>query len=106
MTTRGAVLGMAEQTKTREQTKPDTKTRVAPPWNVVVWDDPVTLMSYVTTVFQQVFGYSASRAERLMLEVHERGKSVVWTGAREQAEIYVGKLQSFSLKTTLEPGHD
>lgn len=97
---------MAGKTTTREKpaTKPETKTRTAPPWNVIVWDDPITLMSYVTEVFQRVFGYPASRAERLMLEVHELGKSVVWTGAREQAEIYVAKLQSFSLKVTLEPG--
>lgn len=93
---------MAEQTKTREKTQVDTKTQLARPWNVVVWDDPVTLMSYVTQVFQKVFGYSSSRAERLMREVHETGKSVVWTGAREQAEIYTSKLQSFFLKTTLE----
>lgn len=93
---------MAEQTKTLEQTEVDTRTQLARPWNVVVWDDPVTLMSYVTQVFKQVFGYSESRAERLMREVHETGKSVVWTGAREQAEIYTSKLQSFFLKTTLE----
>ena len=93
---------MTEQTKTREATQTDTRTKVAPPWNVVVWDDPVTLMNYVTQVFQKVFGYPQSRAERLMREVHERGKSIVWTGAREQAEIYTSKLQSFFLRTTLE----
>ena len=94
---------MAEQTKTLEETQTDTRTQLAPPWNVIVWDDPVTLMSYVTQIFQKVFGYSASRADRLMREVHEHGKSIVWTGAREQAEMYVSKLQSFFLKTTLEP---
>lgn len=94
---------MAEQTEIREKTETDTRTQLAPPWNVVVWDDPVTLMCYVTQVFQKVFGYPASQADRLMREVHEHGKSIVWTGAREQAETYVSKLQSFYLKTTLEP---
>jgi ATP-dependent Clp protease adaptor protein ClpS len=86
-----------------EQTSTETKERLAPPWNVVVHDDPVTLMSYVTRVFRQVFGYSEQKARRLMLEVHESGRSVVWTGGREEAEVYVHKLQSYHLLTSLEP---
>ena len=60
-----------DKTKTRTKTRP--KTALAPPWNVIVLDDPVTLMSYVTKVFVQVFGYSQDKANRLMLEVHKKG---------------------------------
>lgn len=87
-----------EQTETR--TRPETS--LAPPWNVIVLDDPVTLMTYVTKVFQQVFGYPQDKAQRLMMEVHKTGRSVVWTGAREQAETYAQKLQAHHLLTTLE----
>lgn len=92
----------ASATKTREKTETDTKTRKAPPWNVVVYDDPVSLMNYVTRVFMQVFGYPEVKARRLMLEVHKQGRSIVWTGAREQAEVYAQKLQSHHLLAKLE----
>jgi ATP-dependent Clp protease adaptor protein ClpS len=89
---------------TQEDTKTDTstRTRLAPPWNVVVHDDPVTLMNYVTRVFMQVFGYPETKAQKLMLEVHKTGRSVVWTGAREQAETYAQKLQAYHLLTSLQ----
>lgn len=89
-------------TKEQTETKTDSKTQLAPPWNVIVHDDPVTLMSYVTKVFMQVFGYGKDKAEKLMMEVHKTGRSVVWTGAREQAEMYAQKLQAHHLLTTLE----
>jgi ATP-dependent Clp protease adaptor protein ClpS len=89
-------------TKEQTETKTRPETALARPWNVVVHDDPVTLMSYVTKVFMQVFGYPQDKARRLMLEVHRTGRSVVWTGAREQAEIYVQKLQAHHLLTSLE----
>lgn len=89
-------------TKEKTDTKTEPKTSLAPPWNVIVHDDPVTLMNYVTKVFKQVFGYSDDKAHRLMMEVHKSGRSVVWTGAREQAEMYVQKLQAHHLLTTLE----
>lgn len=95
MTVRGA-------TKTDTATETLEKTRLAPPWNVIVHDDPVTLMTYVTKVFMQVFGYGLDKANQLMREVHETGRSVVWTGAREQAEMYAQKLQAHHLLTTLE----
>jgi ATP-dependent Clp protease adaptor protein ClpS len=72
------------------------------PWNVVVHNDPVNLMSYVTKVFQKVFGFSPDRAERHMMEVHQKGRSIVWTGAREKAELYVQQLHAFLLLSTLE----
>lgn len=95
---------LAATTKEQEQTKTDTraKTSVARPWNVIVHDDPVTLMSYVTRVFMQVFGYPETKAQKLMLEVHKQGRSIVWTGGREQAEVYAQKLQAHHLLTSLE----
>ncbi|MCA8975064.1 MAG: ATP-dependent Clp protease adaptor ClpS [Planctomycetes bacterium] len=59
-------------------------------------------MSYVTKVFMSVFGYGQDKANRLMLEVHKKGRSIVWTGGREQAEVYAQKLQAHHLLTSLE----
>ena len=89
-------------TKEKTKTETRTKTAVARPWNGIVHDDPVTLMTYVTRVFIQVFGYPDSKAQRLMMEVHREGRSIVWTGGREQAEVYAQKLQAHHLKTSLE----
>ena len=71
-------------------------------WHVVVLNDPVNLMSYVVMVFKKVFGYDEAKARRHMLEVHEQGRSVVWTGGREKAEAYVFTLQQWHLTTVLE----
>jgi ATP-dependent Clp protease adaptor protein ClpS len=92
----------ASATKTTPETESETKTRLARPWNVIVHDDPVTLMSYVTNTFMEVFGYPREKAHRLMMEVHTSGKSVVWTGAREQAELYVQKLIGYHLLASLQ----
>jgi ATP-dependent Clp protease adaptor protein ClpS len=72
-------------------------------WRVVVLNDPVNLMSYVVMVFRKVFGYEEARARRLMLEVHEQGRSVVWSGLREKAEAYAFTLQQWHLTAILEP---
>jgi ATP-dependent Clp protease adaptor protein ClpS len=72
------------------------------PWNVVVHNDPINLMSYVTRVFQVVFGFSKERATKHMLEVHHKGRSIVWNGAREKAETYVQQLHSHLLLATIE----
>lgn len=93
---------LASETKTLPEQETRSKTELARPWNVVVHDDPVTLMSYVTNVFMEVFGYPRPKAQRLMMEVHTKGRSVVWTGGREQAEVYAQKLQAFHLLATLE----
>jgi ATP-dependent Clp protease adaptor protein ClpS len=85
-----------------EEVEADTSTKLAPPWNVIVHDDPITLMSYVTMVLQRIFGFARQRAETLMLEVHRTGRSIVWTGAREQAELYVHKLHAAQLLATME----
>lgn len=84
----------------REDLAPDR------PWNVVVWNDPVNLMSYVAYVFRSHFGYSAARAQALMLEVHERGRSVVATGTRESGEGHVSALHGYGLWATLERAED
>ena len=72
------------------------------PWNVIVHNDPVNLMSYVTMVLQKVFGYSKERATRHMLEVHHKGRSIVWSGMREPAECYVQQLHGYLLLATIE----
>jgi ATP-dependent Clp protease adaptor protein ClpS len=83
-------------TKTLETTQLDV------PWNVIVHDDPVNLMGYVTFVLMKIFGYDEKKASILMLQVHKLGKSVVWSGQREKAEFYVQQLQAHQLKTSLE----
>lgn len=89
---------------TRTTERPETSTETVPalPWNVVVHNDPVNLMSYVTMVFRRVFGFPRDRAEKHMLEVHQLGRSIVWTGDREKAEFYVQQLHGFLLLATLE----
>jgi ATP-dependent Clp protease adaptor protein ClpS len=72
------------------------------PWNVVVHNDPVNLMSYVALIFRRVLGFSKEKAEKHMLEVHHKGRSIVWTGAREKAELFVEQLHSHLLLATLE----
>ncbi len=78
------------------------KTETGLPWNVVVHNDPVNLMIYVTMVFQKIFGYSRERAQKHMLEVHHLGRSILWTGDREPAEHYVRQLHGYLLLATLE----
>lgn len=72
------------------------------PWQVIVHNDPVNLMTYVTMVFQRVFGYPREKAERHMLEVHQHGRSILWSGVREHAELYVQQLHGYLLLATLE----
>ena len=79
-----------------------TETDLDAPWNVIVYDDPVNLMSFVTLVLKRVFGYPQQKAETLMMEVHKLGSSVVWTGARETAELYVQQLQSYQLLAAMK----
>lgn len=85
-------------THTRSKSKTDT----TPPWSVVVFDDPVNLMAYVTLVLKRVFGYNKEKSEKFMLEVHNAGKSIVWSGEKEQAELYVQQLHSHQLKATIQ----
>jgi ATP-dependent Clp protease adaptor protein ClpS len=71
-------------------------------WNVIVWNDPINLMSYVTFVFQKLFSYSLEAATRHMLEVHQQGRSIVASTEREKAEYYVIRLHQFGLQATME----
>ncbi|MFN2608143.1 MAG: ATP-dependent Clp protease adapter ClpS [Acidimicrobiales bacterium] len=73
-------------------------------WIVIVWNDPVNLMSYVTFGFQKLFGYSKDKATKLMLDVHEKGKAVVSSGPRDKAELDVFRLHEHGLWATME--HD
>ena len=73
-------------------------------WVTIVWNDPVNLMSYVTWVFQKLFGYSKEKAEKLMLDVHHKGRAVVSSGPREKAEIDVFRLHEHGLWATMQ--HD
>lgn len=83
-------------------TETDTQVSNQKPWNVIVHDDPVNLMAYVTLILQKVFGYDVNHATTLMLQVHKEGLSVVWSGELEKAEFYAQQLQIHQLKTTLE----
>jgi ATP-dependent Clp protease adaptor protein ClpS len=72
------------------------------PWVVIVWNDPINLMSYVTLVFQKLFGFSLAKATRLMLQVHNEGKAVVSSGNREKAELDVARLHAHGLWATMQ----
>lgn len=87
---------------TAVETGVETREALDVPWNVVVHNDPVNLMSYVTMVFRRVFGFSRPRAERHMMEVHQKGRSIVWCGLREPAEAYVQQLHGYLLLATIE----
>ncbi len=71
-------------------------------WVTIVWDDPVNLMTYVTHVFREYFGYPKAKAERLMMQVHTEGKSVVSAGTREEMETDVNAMHAYGLWATLE----
>jgi ATP-dependent Clp protease adaptor protein ClpS len=85
-----------ERPRADEQVEPDV------PWIVIVWNDPINLMSYVTFVFQKLFGYPKAKAERLMWDVHTKGKAVVWHGDRDECEGYVTRLHAHGLWATLQ----
>ena len=88
--------GVITEIETRDEDALDA------PWNVVVHNDPVNLMSYVTMVFQRVLGFPRDRATKHMLEVHHKGRSLVWSGERERAEAIVEQLHGYLLLATLE----
>lgn len=92
----GAAVLPAEQTEVDETAEADR------PWVTVVWNDPVNLMTYVTWVFCTLFGYSRPKAEKLMLDVHQKGRATVSTGARERMEFDANRLHSYGLWATVE----
>lgn len=79
-----------------------TDAALGTPWKVVVYNDPINLMSFVTYAFRKVFSYPEERAHALMMEVHLKGRSIVWTGAREKAEFYVQQLQGLQLLAAMK----
>jgi len=80
----------------------DTDLDLDRPWVVIVWNDPINLMDYVTFVFQKLFGYSLEKATALMLDVHQKGRASVSTGAREKAEFDVFRLHEHGLWATMQ----
>jgi ATP-dependent Clp protease adaptor protein ClpS len=97
---------MPPMTSPVEVDEPDLDERLGSdrPWVVIVWNDPINLMSYVTFVLQQLFGYSLEKATSLMLDVHHKGRAVVSNGTREKAEIDVFRLHEAGLWATMQ--HD
>lgn len=85
-----------------EVERPSSDVRPDRPWLTIVWNDPVNLMSYVTYVFQTVFGYPRQKAEKLMMDVHCNGKAVVASGTREEMERDVQILHSYGLWATVQ----
>jgi ATP-dependent Clp protease adaptor protein ClpS len=100
MDTSQIMIGVVETPEIVEETK--SKQALDLPWQVVVHNDPVNLMTYVTMVFQKVFGYPKQKAEMHMLEVHRNGRSVLWSGVRERAELFVQQLHGYLLLATIE----
>jgi ATP-dependent Clp protease adaptor protein ClpS len=94
----------APQTAPVEVNEPahDTAVDAERPWVVIVWNDPINLMDYVTFVFQKLFGYPLAKAEKLMMDVHEKGRAVVSNGSREKAELDVFRLHEHGLWATME----
>ena len=90
------------QREASEQVDSDAARDPDRPWITVVWNDPINLMSYVTHVFMSVFGYPKPKAEKLMLDVHHRGRAVVSSGTRERMELDVHTLHGYGLWATLE----
>ncbi|MDO5751881.1 ATP-dependent Clp protease adapter ClpS [Arthrobacter sp.] len=88
------------EVSTRELISPDI------PWELIVWNDPVNLMSYVSYVFQSYFGYSETKAAKLMMEVHTLGRSAVAHGTKEKMEAHVVAMHGFGLWATVQKGND
>ncbi|MBK5229388.1 MAG: ATP-dependent Clp protease adapter ClpS [Actinobacteria bacterium] len=84
-----------------DETHDDAVTEAERPWLVIVWNDPINLMSYVTYVLQKLFGYSREKATKLMLQVHNEGRSVVSSSSREKAELDCYRLHSYGLWATM-----
>jgi len=92
----------AEIDQTEEQVSGDTDLAADRPWIVLVWNDPINTMSYVTWVFQRLFGYTKEKATALMLDVHHKGRAVVSNGPREKMEIDVFRLHEHGLWATMQ----
>ncbi|MGM7670053.1 ATP-dependent Clp protease adapter ClpS [Microbacterium sp. A93] len=100
----GGGTGPGTDVLEREETAFGTDTRRAAdrPWQVIVWNDPVNLMSYVSYVFRSYFGFSRAKADALMLQVHQDGKAIVASGGREESERHVQAMHGYGLWATLQ----
>ena len=85
-----------------DQPETDDLTFVDRPWVTIVWNDPVNLMSYVSYVFRSYFGYSETKANKLMMEVHKKGRSIVAHGSKEQVEQHAVAMHGYGLWATVE----
>ena len=85
-----------------EEPEVDSVTDLDRPWLVIVWNDPINLMSYVTFVLQKLFGYSRAKAEKMMLDVHLKGRAIVSSGSQEKAELDCSRLHEHGLWATME----
>lgn len=85
-----------------EETRLEERLELGKPWTLIVWDDPVNLMTYVTWVFTSYFGFPRPRAERLMMQVHTQGKAALLTGTREEMERHVEAMHGFGLWATVQ----
>jgi len=101
MTPAAPTKAPATKPQTTDRPSPDEVTEPQLPWLVIVWNDPINLMSYVVYVFQKLFGYSREKATKLMLDVHHRGRAVVSSGPREKAEMDVYRLHAHGLWATM-----
>ena len=100
--TRTPRISLGPDLDERPEVHSDQRTALEIPWHVVVWDDPVNLMSWVTWVFRTHFGFSQATSHALMLEVHERGRAIVAEGTLEEAERHVAALHGYGLMATYE----
>jgi ATP-dependent Clp protease adaptor protein ClpS len=87
-----------------EVERPEVESAVAPdvPWVTIVWNDPVNLITYVAFVFQEYFGYDRAKSEKLMLQVHQEGRSAVSSGSREEMERDVAAMHGYGLWATMQ----
>lgn len=101
-------LATGPETGTETTILPDLKLQdqLAAPWHVIIFNDPVNLMTYVTMIIQRIFGYPESKATLMMLDVHQKGSCIVWTGEKERAEHYVQQLQSHQLNCSMRKATD
>jgi ATP-dependent Clp protease adaptor protein ClpS len=97
-----AVPAEVEEAEVAEESEIEESTTTDRPWLVIVWNDPINLMSFVTFVFQKLFGYSKEKATKLMLDVHYKGRAVVSSGTRDRAELDVYRLHEHGLWATME----
>jgi ATP-dependent Clp protease adaptor protein ClpS len=79
----------------RAKPKKKTRTRRVPPYNVILENDDDHSFEFVVGVLMKALGYTLERAMQLTAEAHSSGRSVVWTGPKEVAELKVDQIRTF-----------